>query len=180
MKELLRKKFELVVDDKILEYEQLSYYDCLEFDFLIKENDYQVTDRCKAFFESNGITKIDKIDIKKFFDTYCDTALRWFYAKGSNNKKTYQPWWSFVVFLTKELQIDPIRLLKEYTPEAINFLMDWIEWNLNAQTKEWQNRNERKAQAMQLKEWDKDEELESIKRKQLLRAKKRDLSNNQG
>lgn len=104
------------------------------------------------FLRTEGLKdkEIATIDIMKFWQTYLDTALRGMY--GSSDKKSDVPPSSFIVFVAEKLNIDPLSMIEKYTPEAINFLAEGIEWNINAQTKEGQMRNERKLHAKQLQE----------------------------
>ena len=176
MKELLRKEYRINILWKVVSYKQLVYREALEFDYLINESWFLISDRCKEFLATYGINDIRKVDTQKFFDTYLNTALKGMYAKGW--KPSDAPWSSFIVFLSEKLHTDPLTILDKYTPEAISYLSEGIEWNINATSKEWQVRNERKVQAKKLMQGDKDEELASIKKKQELR-KKRALQNNQ-
>jgi len=116
----------------------------------MKEAGFSPYDWSIEFLKTNGVKEVDKVDIPKFFETYLDTALRGFYAKGG--KPSDAPSSSFIVFLADKLHTDPLTILDRYTPEAINFLAEGIEWNINASSKEGQVRNERKVHAKKLQE----------------------------
>lgn len=182
MKELLKKTYIMNVLDSEIQYEQLSYYDALEFDYLIRSEDFSIVDWFTEFlkwywFTDKQINNLTVNDMNTFFKTYIDTAVRGFYGKTKENdwKKDYSPNSSYIVFLSQQLHLDPIRLAKEYTPEAINYLLEWVTRNLNEQTKEGRERNKYKSINKQLNDVDKEEELKKIKemreKSKLLQAK---------
>jgi len=189
MKELIKKTFTFKVLWKDIYYDQLSYYEALEFDNMMKQTDFDIIERFIWFLGKYKIKRklilkrLSIADMNLFFQTYIDTALRWYYAK---NKKTNEdkpknndkriPQSSYIVFLSKEMWVDPIRLVNEYTPEALNFISEWIQRNLNEQTKEGRARNRQVQIGRELNDIDKDKELEELKkmreRKKPLQAKK--------
>jgi hypothetical protein len=61
------------------------------------------------------------------------------------------------------MRLDVITMLKTYTPEAFNYITDWIIYNLNEQTKEGRERNKYKKINKQLNDIDKEKELKKIK-----------------
>lgn len=170
MRELLKKEFELIVLWKVLKYNQMSYKECLEFDYYIQNNKITVWERAITYLQVKlwlNAKELKKIDLKKFFDTYIDTALRLFYGKKRVEWKPKQRTSidsAYIMRMSSKLWIDPIKMIEEYTPEALHFCGEGAIWNENEKTKEWQNRNMRKLQAMQLQEWDKDSDLEAIKK----------------
>lgn len=186
MRQLLKKTFIMKVLWKEIEYKQLSFYEALEFDNLMRQQDFNIVDRFVSFLEEKGINKKQSLkqitveEMNKFFKTYIDTAMRWYYAKNKKTNEDKPKKWipesSYIVFICKEMNIDPMRLLNEYTPEAINFLWEWIQWNLNEQTKEGRERNRQAQIGKDLREVDKDRELEELnkmrEKKKLLQAKK--------
>ena len=152
----------------------------------MRQQDFNIVDWFVSFLEKKGVKKKQALkqitveEMNKFFEAYVDTAMRWYYAKSKKDNqdkpKKRIPESSYIVFICKEMNIDPIRLLNEYTPEAINFLWEWIQWNLNEQTKEWRERNRQSQIWKDLREVDKDKELGELnkmrEKKKLLQSKK--------
>lgn len=143
MFELLQKEFEITILKQTVKYKQLTYYECLELHYLIQK-DFDLYERCYNFLKDKiSISKKDilNIDVKKFFQTYLDTACRWFYDKKTKWTWESMPFEAFIAFISKELWLDPLDMIKKYTPEAFNFILAWVIYNLNSQTKEWQRKN---------------------------------------
>ena len=172
MKQLLRKTFVMDVLDKQIEFQQLSYYDAMEFDYMIRQEWFDIVKWFKQFMiehwiEAEEIDELSIDEVNKMFKVYTDTALRGYYSnkqiKQSTGKVSYVPDTSFIVFISKELSIDPLTLIKEYTAEWLDALVEWIMWNLNEQTKEWRERNRQKAIWMDLKDVDTEIELEKLR-----------------
>jgi hypothetical protein len=131
MKELLKKTFVMNVIGREIEYEQLSYYDALEFDYMIRDEEFSTVDWFIRFlkrykFKDNEINNLTVEDMNTMFKVYTDTALRGFYGKQKEDKdkKNYTPSSSYIVFISQQLKVDPLTILKNYTPEAINYLME--------------------------------------------------------
>lgn len=180
MKELLKKKFQLTVLWKLIEYEQLSYIQAIEFDDYMRTNNISIWERTKAYLKEKlkiSDKEIVNIDLLKFWDVYCDTALRWYYSKSKSS------WWipksipsSYIMRLSEKMSIDPITMFEKYTPEGIKFCSDWAIRNENEKSDKWKKENERRLQWMYISQWDNEKELEELKKirehKKALRLKK--------
>ena len=174
MQELLRKDFELDVLWKTFKYKQLTFQECLDFDFEMRKKDFDVSKWAYNLLK-HTISKKEfyTINLQKFLDVYLDTAMRGFYSKKTSKWWKEAPTSSFIVWVCKYLKITPKEYL-EYTPEAINYLVEGMIWNLNEQTKEWQRKNKISLMSKDTKEWNKDEDLEAV----LEMRKKKALKNN--
>jgi hypothetical protein len=107
-----------------------------------------------------------QIDITKFMDVLFDTAFRWFF----NKKKSWEDWIpfeSYLMFLSEKFNLDPDTLIKIYTPEQINYYLDWIIYNINEQTKEGQKKNKINKTMKEMRE-ETDEEKEKQELKELM------------
>ena len=163
MFELLKKDFEIEILEQKVEYKQLSYYDCLELHYRIQK-DFDLYKWTYDFLKDKITITYDdvlKIDVKKLFDVYLDTACRWFYDKKWKWWK-WVPFESFISFIAKEMRLDVITMLKTYTPEAFNYITDWIIYNLNEQTKEGQNRNKINQEIKSTPKQDKEKILKNV------------------
>lgn len=180
MKELLKKKFQINVLWKVLEYDQLSYMEAIEFDDYMKKNKISIWEWAKTYLQQKlklSDKELKKIDLLVFFDTYCDTALRWYYSKSNWDwgiPKSIPN--SYIMRLSEKMSIDPITMLEKYTPEAIKYCTDWAIRNENAKSDKWRKENERKLQWMYIAQWDNEKDLEDIiamrEHKKALRLKK--------
>lgn len=146
-----------------IEYKQatmLEYYE-----FLNKDKDEQILDLYKIIKEKIKYTFFDKV--KLFFNkNYKSKIELWlnfenaFLSIMSNKFRTYESifnkvksrmqnkWWNkwtidsvWLSMICKEYNISPTDLLNNYTLEQYFWFLDWIEWNNNALTKEWQSIN---------------------------------------
>jgi hypothetical protein len=118
---------------------QLSFYDCLCFNFERKQLWFDYREWIKKLLDITD-KELLFIDINKFVKTYEETALREFYwkEKPTENKA---PDSFFFYYLSKENKIDVDKLIKTYTPEWIKFLSDWLTYYLNEQTEDWRETN---------------------------------------
>jgi len=165
MYRLIKKDFSIEILWQELKYKQLSYYECIELHYLItkwlniKEWTYNfLKDKIIITYED-----LSKIDIDKFFNIYLDTACRWFYSKDKKKNETI-PFEAYITFLSKEINIDPLTLIKEYTPEAINCITDGIIYNINEQTEQWRNKNRINQEIKNTPKEEKDKILKNVEK----------------
>lgn len=149
---LLKKDFEIIILKQKVVYSQLSYYECLEFYKTISEKDFDLVIWFFNFLKTKiSVTEKDIINIwleqiEKFFKIYLDTACKSFFKKNIIvNKDNISTFESYLTFLSKEINLDPLSILKKYTPEQLEIITDWVIFNLNEQTKEWRKNNKIKA-----------------------------------
>lgn len=57
---------------------------------------------------------------------------------------SWMPYHAVLALIAEKLNIDPITFQNEYTMEQLSYMMNWIEYWINAQTKEWQDINKKK------------------------------------
>lgn len=175
MFELIKKDFEIDIFWQTVKYKQLTYYECLELHYMIQK-DFDLYEWCYSFLKDKiSITKKDilKLDVKKLFEIYLDTACRWFYDKKTKWNWESMPFEAFIVFIAKELWVDVLDMINKYTPEAFNFLMAWIVYNLNNQTKEGQKKNKLNM----IKKWNTMSDEEVIQKVKEMREKRNLLNN---
>lgn len=185
MFKLLKKEYIIDILGKTYSLEQLSYYDCLEFYHKILQKNFDIIEW--SYEEISKKIEIDKeefqkIDINKFFKFYIDYACKWFFWVKLNNSssESIATFSSFLCFLSEKIHLHPLWILKEYTPEQLEEISEWIIFNLNEQTKEWRQKNRIKHLQKQNK-WSKkenDEDLKYIQEKREEYKKKKLLSNN--
>lgn len=144
---LLKKDFEIVILWKNIKYSQLSYYDCLEFYKKITDKDFNIVEWFQEITKSDFSKKeLFKIDFEKFLKLYFDTACKWFFKKWNiAGKDSISSFESYLSFLSEKIHLDPLSILKNYTPEQLEIITEWVIFNLNEQTKEWRSINRRKA-----------------------------------
>lgn len=175
MKELLQKNYEFKVLDQIFLIKQLSMRECIEFHYKFQEKDFNVVSFVFVFLKDKiSITEKDllKIDIKKIFDLFVEYWMKDFYSKWKSKWWESVPYESYIAFIVKELWIWVNELLN-YTPELINFLTEWITYNINSQTKEWQKRNKMNKIKKQ-KNWSDEDFIERVRKtreKKILKSK---------
>ena len=179
MIELLKKDYELEILWQTLRYKQLSMYDCMEFSYEMSQDWFKLEDWIFIFLSNKiNIKKTDllKIDLNKFMEVMFDTAFKGFFGKKKSSKG-WMPLEAYIMILSEKFSLDPETLLKRYTPEQISTYTDWIIYNANEQTKEWQRKNKIRQQMKEIKaEQTPEEALKQIndlkeKRKQYLANK---------
>jgi hypothetical protein len=202
MKELLRKNYNIEIEffgenDEPLtisfQYEQGSLRGLLSikeafregikvedwlFDFLMKKTTQSVK-LTKELFEQLGETHIANLS-NFIFDTYAKD----FFEKSNKPKKEEDLFQnvkapsSSLICLILEKTNESIESLLDMTWEQIVYLVEGIIWNLNAQTKEGQDKNKRNARMKMLKEETSDEDaLAAIKKMEKKLNEKRNKSN---
>ncbi len=175
MFEILNKTYEIDILWQTCKYEQLKLYECIEFSYKLNTKDFKLEDWLYNFLKDKiDLKKQDllKIDLDKMMDVLFDTAFKWFFSKKKWGKSTSYE--SYIMFLSEKLSIDPNKLVKEYTPEQLNFYTDWVIYNLNEQTKEWQKRNKFNSKMKEMQQEETREE--ALKRVQEMEKKLKNKS----
>jgi len=146
-----------------IEYKQatmLEYYEFLNKDKneqildlykIIKEKiKYSFFDKVKLFFNKNYKSKIELwLNFENAFLSIMSNKFRTYESIFNKVKSRMQnKWWNkwtidsvWLSMICKEYNISPTDLLNNYTLEQYFWFLDWIEWNNNALTKEWQSIN---------------------------------------
>lgn len=160
MIECIKKVYELdfkVMDKRYsISYTQMNMYDCIEFNHNLTKPEFDIYKWIEDFIK-DWWAKIKKkdyrcIDTNKMLEAIFSTAMKWFYEK----KKWW--WWkpypfeAYIALLSEKLNIDPTRLLKEYTPEQITYYAEWVIYNWNEQSKEWQAQNKKNQAKKEMNE----------------------------
>lgn len=165
MFEALKKDYELDILWQTLLYNQLSMYDCLEFAYEIQQEWFRLEDWIYNFLKDKIKLRKDdllKIDLNKFMDVLFDTAFKDFFSKKKSKGETI-PYEAYIMFLSDKFNLDPDTLIKKYTPEQINYYTDWVIYNLNEQTKEWQKKNRLRKEMKEYKQTiDEDKEKKQL------------------
>lgn len=179
MFELLRKTYQLEVLWQTCTYEQFSMYECLEFSYMIQKKDFKIEDWIYNFLKDKieiKPTDLINIDLDKLMKVLLDTAFKGFFS-DKKEQKDWMPFEAYIMFLSEKFSLNPDDLLKKYTPEQINYYTEWIIYNLNEQTEEWQKRNrinrEMKEYKNSIDEEKEKEELKELLKKMDLKSKKK-------
>ena len=149
MLEVINKDYELnfkIFEKKyLIKYSQMSMYDCIQFNNDMTKAEFDIYQWVEDFIRDWWATVEQEdfrcIDINLMLETIFDTYMKWFYEKKKWWWGKPYPFEAYIALLSKELNLDPTRLLKEYNPEQIKYYSEWIMYNGNEQTKEGQKRN---------------------------------------
>lgn len=89
--------------------------------------------------------------IERIMQTFLLTRYRWVFDEEAlkNPKQSLKdtsgvPYAAILAMVAEKLHVDPITFQDTYTMEQLAYLMWWIEYWINAQTEEWQQRNKQK------------------------------------
>jgi len=189
-KGLLQKEITLPIDlgdeIKFFKYKQYTIEQTLEFNYAEKNEEQWLFDFLNNHAENDAdkLSKeeFEKLPVKELYKKVVGWLCRGFYdfnRKEEVDKGESYPVWAYIAFICNELAIEPLHLVKNYTFEQLNYLTEWIVWNKNEQTEEWQKRNKKKKTQKEIDEMDKDalnKKLEELRNKHKKDTQK-DLSN---
>lgn len=89
--------------------------------------------------------------LKDVVNTIVLTRYRWvidkdMLEKPDNTPKevAWVPYCAILALVAEKLHIDPITFQDNYTIEQMGYLLGWVEYWVNAQSKEWQEANKKK------------------------------------
>jgi len=118
-------------------------------DFLTENSDINKT--------TSWLMRLDKNLSQKVFDTIKNTRFKWTFwnSKGTSDSEPSQPYSAILMMLCEKLSIDPMGFQEKYTVEQMNYLMEWLIYNAQSQTEEWQAINDKN----QFSKNNKDEDL---------------------
>lgn len=63
--------------------------------------------------------------------------------QDKKEKWTHRPFKSVVALISQKLHITPIDFIENYTVRQMNYLVEWIIYNINDETEDWRKINER-------------------------------------
>lgn len=179
MKELILKDYEIIVLWKTIKYKQQSFYDCLDFSYKLQEKDFKLEDWLLDFLNKNGWVfdkkELIKIDFEKFLQVLFDTAFKGFFKKGKKGWKSYPYEW-YLMLLAEKFSLDPDSIIRKYTPEQLEYYTEWIIYNTNEQSKEWQKRNKIDRQFKEMRKEESDED--ALKRIKAFQKRKEEARKN--
>ena len=145
----IRRKFLYIPYTKtiLLKFEQAKLIDTIEFMESIKWNRVNIVIWLLNFIKKHSKTKISEKD-KDYIMMYADeiitqikqTFFEWCFWWKDNNQEN-SPFSSYITLLSEKLNTSPIELITNYTPNQLERLTEWIVWNANEWTKEWQRKN---------------------------------------
>lgn len=182
MLELIKKKFILEIKIKyffffkktfVFKIKQASLFEIIEFDFYMQKSWLEIIDhifnilqKLNPKFKKRYFKKIKIENFKKILNFIIKSYCKNYYKKPGKkiNKKnqTEVPVYSMISFIIEHSN-ETIESLLNQTWEAIEYIFDWIERNINEQSKDWKLRNKQKILKKELKEWKYDKSLERIK-----------------
>lgn len=140
------------VGDLSIQYEQSNIREMLDFidnkidiekwisniflKWKFKKNKfYNFKKQCYPYIYEQSEQIVDKIIKKKF---------KWLFDKGKKSGRIVI-FSSIFQLVCEKYNLTPNELLDNYTWEQLEWMLDWIIFNLNEQTKEWQKINDRKV-----------------------------------
>lgn len=85
----------------------------------------------------NNILSVVDILNKTYFPQKEDIS----FPKSNEDATTWAPFSSYIVWIAKSLNMDPIDMAKKYTQEQIDFLLLWLARNTNEITDDGKKRN---------------------------------------
>jgi hypothetical protein len=136
----------------------------------------------KKYFWRYKLTQKEfmSIEFELLYKTVVGSLMKWFYdfETKSNTASDWDeyPIWAYIALILKETPMEFPTLLK-LTFQQLKVLSDWIIWNLNMQSEEWQKRNKKTLNKNVINKLDDDKlqdslkKLEAIHNKQVLEAK---------
>lgn len=158
----IRKDFDVSINVKVkldksvfnkklnLKFKQASILDTINFITDIWEGDASkwllkfISEQWDADKTTLWLIKADSKLRNKIFETIKSTRFRGvFGATKTKEDEEPQPYSSILVMLCEKINVDPNTFQENYTIEQMNYFVDWIIYNINSQTEEWQEKNER-------------------------------------
>ena len=107
---------------------------------------------------------ISQENFRKIFDFFLETYAKWFYLK-----EKWTEWWentpfsSVIAFILQNTN-ETLQSLKKLTWEEINFISEWIIYNMNEQTKEWKELNKKNQAKKDIKDGKYDNTLGKLRK----------------
>jgi hypothetical protein len=98
------------------------------------------------------------------FNQLKETYFKWLFKKDEKWNSDNTPIISLITFIAKDSAISTLDILYKMTYEELELVCEWVIWNLNEQTKQWQQKNRLKSVYDKRKNRTKEEE-EQIKQK---------------
>ena len=158
MQRLLEKTYEisLVINKRflfipytrkiLLKFWEAKFIDVIEFLEKIKWDWTNIIIRLLKFIKEHTEKKLTKQDINwimmyadKVIPKIKETFFEWCFW--------WEKWWeespmsSYIAILSEKLNIHPLELMNKYTMRQLEFLTEWLVWNVNCQTKDWERKN---------------------------------------
>jgi len=168
----IEKKFLFIKYSKniTLKFEQAKIIDIIEF--LKINNEWKlwiiswllwfIKDKSDKNLNSKDRIAIIK-DWEKVYNKIKETFFEWYFKDIESNIKDESPFSSSIMIICEKLWVEPLFVVNNYTQWHVEFIAEWLLWNTNWQTKEWQKKN--KLRLRQQKALNRtDEENEKIKK----------------
>lgn len=139
--------------NKNFKFNQASAYDTLEF---LKEQEKESFNMIvwviNFLSEQTPLKKKEKNiiiqNIVTIIDNIKSTYFKWAFNRTEEDKKNIDQYWlpmnAYIMILSEKMNIDPLILLKRYTFEQLTYFTEWIIYNMNEQSEDWQKRNRQK------------------------------------
>lgn len=158
MHRLLEKKYEisLVINKRflfipytkkiLLKFWEAKFIDTVEFMETIKGEWTNIIKWLIKFIKEHTNKNINKSDIN-YIMMYADKIIPKIKETFFNWCFWWEWWWeespmsSYITILSEKLNIHPLELINKYTIKQLEYLTEWLVWNANCQTKEWEKKN---------------------------------------
>lgn len=145
---LIQKRFLFIPYTKkiLLKFWEARFIETIEFIETIKWDWTNIVVWLLRFVNNHSIKKPTKKD-KQYIMMYADkilpkikdTFFEWCFSWKESKEES--PMSSYITILSEKLNIDPLELMNKYTMRQIEFLTEWLVWNANAWSKEWERKN---------------------------------------
>jgi len=182
MQELLSKEWVLKIniwkDDFSFLIKQATLIEIVEFDYYMKKDSneivtyiFEILQKSKKWdlnFTEKHFTEIKPDKFKNIFDFILWTYCRWFYnqketkTKKAKNLSWEAPFSSLLAFIFQNSN-ETLESIKKCTWEEIQYLSEWIIYNLNEQTPKWKAENAKNQVKKELASGMYDDTLEKLK-----------------
>lgn len=149
-KEVINKKLEysqatILETNSELDAIDSKGMDIYFLDFLKNNSDVTEEDLTLMSFSEWFIDNLLKTFLStRFKGVISQSSLEWKNDTGELKPKGGVPFSAMLTLLSEKLSIDPLSFQERYTFEQMHFLMEGIEYWVNAQTEEWQKKNKAK------------------------------------
>jgi len=152
----------------LLTFNQAKMIEILKFIECSKKKDFDLWIWTINFVKEHWkLSKRDEWNIYfqsgKIFEQLKNTYFKWLFKDTKANWDD-TPIISLITFIAKESAISTLDILYKMTYEELELVCEWVIWNLNEQTKQWQQKNRLKSVYDKRKNRTKEEE-EQIKQK---------------
>lgn len=158
MQRIIRKSIEisLIIEKRLLfwkynkviklKFKQATVMEAIDFGETIKGNMFNIVIWLLDFITKHSdkkITKKDKQYIMVKWGDILDLIKKYYlwFDKKNETKGENPPFSSYITILSEKTWLHPLALMENYTFEQLEWITEWLVWNANETSKEWQRKN---------------------------------------